>query len=142
MTTTRTRLAALSLCLVAGLAALPAMAESDNHVVYQGAASGAVAPNSNNNRNPDPSEPPLVYNPVTGTTGYYAPAPVPLPAPVVLLNDSQIAQSLTSQGYRRVRDIQFDGTHYTAHARDGRNRQLALVVSAETGQVLDARYVR
>ncbi|MCC6469960.1 MAG: hypothetical protein IT563_16675 [Alphaproteobacteria bacterium] len=169
MTTTRTRLAALSLCLVAGLAALPAMAESDNHVIPPSPADAPAM-----NRGPMPGYvQDYGYDPATGALTFYSPAQVPQyqdqplyqypyqdarqyrrqnqyqaapPAPVVyapiVLNENQIEMSLARQGYHRIKDVTFERGHYKARARDGENRAVTLVVSAETGRVLDVRYVR
>ena len=163
----RKRLAVLSLCLLAGIAATPAMAEGDNYSRPPVRLYGTDM--DYNTGNPMPTiaqeqarlSPAPVYNPATGTTTYYAPVYIPqvqgaAPAPVpvytvpvapaayrpMALNQNQIETSLERQGYRRIKNVDFERGHFTARARDSWNRPVLLAVSAQTGQVLDIRYVR
>ena len=149
------RTAAAAGCLLAALAA-PALAEADDH--RQPQASGRVVDVYDEfNRgpygyNPEPvhGQQPIYAPPVHAQPAYTPPVHAPHPGAVAyapVLNENQIRQALRRQGYRRVGDIAFADTdfgrgRYTARARDQRNRPVLLVVSAQTGQVLDQRFLR
>lgn len=157
------RLAALSLFALAAFAAplacgTLARAESDNRPEQQQQNSREVDIYYEFNRGPCGYDPEPVHGQQPCPLPPYAAAPAPPPpvyappvyAPPVhaqppyapVLSDAEIERALRRQGYRRIGDVAFDRGYYTARARDRRNQPVLLVVSAQTGAVVDERRLR
>ncbi len=140
----------------------PARAESDNRPMQQQQNTREVDIYYEFNRgpcgyNPEPvhgqqacplppdaapaGAPPVYAAPVHAPPVHAPPVHVQPPyAPV--LSDAEIERALRRQGYRRIGDVAFDRGYYTARARDRRNQPVLLVVSAQTGAVVDERRLR